>query len=304
MSLSGGPSGSERVAPRFTLERAPADEPGRRAFARRVVDHLAGHEAENNLPIGVVDAIAAGLPTPNGVELLLAYDASGASRAALVMTPPYRLIVAYGDDPAAREVLLEDMRARRAVPPGVVGVEPEAAEVARWWAEREGLEVRRRMRQGAYRLTRVRPAERTPGEVRVATADDAPVVVPWLEAFHAEAWVDLRSAEETYRSFVESDYRRLYLFEVDGVPVSMSGLGGRTPRGRRIGPVYTPPEHRRRGYAESLVARVSESVLADGNEFCFLYTDLANPTSNAVYERIGYEMIAESTEYDLTAVDR
>lgn len=287
------------AAKRFTVERAPADLAGRRAFAARVVAHLARHEAENNLPIGVANSVADGLYTGDDVELLLAVDAAGETRAALVMTPPHHLLVAYGDDEDARATLLADMRSRGAVPPGVTGIEPDAAAVARWWAEGEGLAVRQGMRQGVYRLSRVLPAARAPGSVRVATAGDAALVVPWFEAFYAEVNVHIRSPEEAFRLFIGHEYRRLYLFEVGGEPVSLAGLGARTPHGRRIGPVYTPPPFRRRSYAESLVASVSEGVLAAGYRFCFLYTDLANPTSNPLYERIGYERIAESAEYGL-----
>jgi predicted GNAT family acetyltransferase len=78
--------------------------------------------------------------------------------------------------------------------------------------------------------------------------------------------------------------------------VSLAGFGGSTPNGVRIGPVYTPPESRGHGYATSLVAHVSARLLERGRRFCFLYTDLANPTSNAIYERIGYERVCESDE--------
>jgi uncharacterized protein len=76
----------------------------------------------------------------------------------------------------------------------------------------------------------------------------------------------------------------------------MSGYGGETPSGIRIGPVYTPPESRGRGYASTLVAEQSRTLLDAGRAFCFLYTDLDNPTSNALYRRIGYRMIAEAGE--------
>jgi predicted GNAT family acetyltransferase len=84
------------------------------------------------------------------------------------------------------------------------------------------------------------------------------------------------------------------LWEDGGEVVSLSGWGGPTPNGIRIGPVYTPPEHRGRGYATALVAGLSQALLDGGRRFCFLYTDLANPTSNAIYERIGYVKVAES----------
>ncbi|MBA2569295.1 MAG: GNAT family N-acetyltransferase [Actinobacteria bacterium] len=73
----------------------------------------------------------------------------------------------------------------------------------------------------------------------------------------------------------------------------MTGFGGPTPNGIRIGPVYTPPELRGRGYASALVAKLSSSLLAGGRRFCFLYTDLANPASNKIYERLGYVRVCE-----------
>lgn len=79
----------------------------------------------------------------------------------------------------------------------------------------------------------------------------------------------------------------LYLWE-DGEPRSMAGEVAQTPHGARIGYVYTPPERRGRGYASACVAGLSQRVLASGRRSCFLYTDLSNATSNALYQRIGY----------------
>ena len=92
-----------------------------------------------------------------------------------------------------------------------------------------------------------------------------------------------------------------WLWEDTDVPVSASGYGGKTLNGIRIGPVYTPPQHRGRGYATSLVAAQSQWLLDSGYRFCFLYTDLANPTSNAVYQRIGYRQVAESAQDAFTS---
>ena len=74
----------------------------------------------------------------------------------------------------------------------------------------------------------------------------------------------------------------------------MVGAGGETPNGIRIGPVYTPPDHRGRGYASNLTAFVSRTVLDEGRSFCFLYTDVANPTSNRIYQSIGYEPVGDA----------
>jgi predicted GNAT family acetyltransferase len=88
--------------------------------------------------------------------------------------------------------------------------------------------------------------------------------------------------------------RRFWLWEDGGAPVSLVGGGSRTPNGVRIGPVYTPPEQRGRGYASSLTAAVSQRLLDEGRRFCFLYTNLANPTSNRIYLTIGYRPVADA----------
>ena len=80
----------------------------------------------------------------------------------------------------------------------------------------------------------------------------------------------------------------------EGQPVSLAGFGGPTPNGLRIGPVYTPPQHRGHGYGSAVTAAASHVALDRGKRFCFLYTDLANPTSNAIYERIGYVRVCEA----------
>ncbi|MEA2521918.1 MAG: uncharacterized protein QOI81_1564, partial [Actinomycetota bacterium] len=83
----------------------------------------------------------------------------------------------------------------------------------------------------------------------------------------------------------------------DGEPISLAGHHDVPRAGSRIGPVYTPPEHRNQGYATRLVAELSAARLGLGDPACFLFTDLANPTSNAIYARIGYEQLCEAAEF-------
>jgi predicted GNAT family acetyltransferase len=85
---------------------------------------------------------------------------------------------------------------------------------------------------------------------------------------------------------------RVFLWE-DGEPACLVGVGGTTPNGARVGPVYTPPERRGRGYGTTATAAVTRLLLDGGRRFTFLYTDLDNATANRIYPTIGYERVAE-----------
>jgi predicted GNAT family acetyltransferase len=190
--------------------------------------------------------------------------------------------------------------------PGAVGAVPEAEEFAELWARHTGAHARVNMRQGVYALERVEPLPGVPGSARVATADDRDLALRWWIAFGDEVLHEGGPGRE--RAEATLDHRLsgtsssgILLWEDEGGPLSLAGWGGPTPNGIRVGPVYTPPELRGRGYATALTAELSRRLLdgrlfEGGRRFCFLYTDLANPTSNAIYERIGYRRVAESAE--------
>lgn len=105
------------------------------------------------------------------------------------------------------------------------------------------------------------------------------------------------------RRLSDDGINEYWLWEDAGRVVAWSGHGNPTGRGIRIGPVYTPPELRGNGYATGLVAAQSRWLIEHGYDFCFLYTDLGNPTSNAIYERIGYRQVAEAAKYEFHATD-
>jgi uncharacterized protein len=154
------------------------------------------------------------------------------------------------------------------------------------------------MAQGIYAAHRVRPSAHVAGSAREAELRDRALALAWFGAFQEEAM-----HEETPHGDVEENVDRrlagggLAVWEVDSVVVSLCGYGGRTPHGTRIGPVYTPPELRGNGYASALTAAVTQQLLDGGREYCFLYTDLANATSNSIYSKIGYELVCESADY-------
>jgi uncharacterized protein len=259
-------------------------------------------EARHNLILGIAGTIRDSPDLYPTRGLWLVREEDDVVGAAL-RTPPYNLVIARPLAPQALAALTEAVADEEL--PGVVGTEPEVYEFAELWSGHTGTPSRTSMRQGVYALDRVEPLLPAPGSARVATADDFELVLRWWLAFGDEVLHEggpgRDHADENVRHKLGSPTGGILLWDDGGEPVCLAGWGGPTPNGIRVGPVYTPPERRGRGYATALTAELSQRLL-DGNlfeggrRFCFLYTDLANPTSNAIYERIGYRRVAESAE--------
>jgi predicted GNAT family acetyltransferase len=156
------------------------------------------------------------------------------------------------------------------------------------------------MAQRINQLDRVEPAERASGSLRPARPADRDLLIEWYLGFQEDIGGGSRESAGKWveRSLgADPSVRGLFVWETDGQPVSMVGYSGATPGGVRVGAVYTPPKLRRRGYASAAVAALSQRLLDAGRRFCFLYTDLANPTSNHIYQEIGYRPVADSSLY-------
>jgi predicted GNAT family acetyltransferase len=210
-----------------------------------------------------------------------------------ILTPPFPLgLTLIPDEPLA--VLAG---ALAPILPGLAGVSGPvdvAARFAQRWRERTGAEIHPGMEQLIYRLDTVVPPPRVEGRLRRAAAPDHELLCEWFSAFCVEAgavagnipWaVERRTAQG-----------ELWLWE-HGSPVTMVGVVPAVAGVVRVGPVYTPPALRRRGYAASAVGAVSQSALDAGATACMLFTDAANPTSNSIYQRIGYRMVTTAAEY-------
>jgi len=271
------------------------------AFLTEAEPLLLADEARHNLILGIAGNVRDGLY--EDFRLWLVRDDGEVAGAAL-RTQPYNLILARPRSREALGTLAEAVESEKL--PGVVGAEPEVHEFAELWTRHTGVPTRTNMRQGVYALERVVPLPAVPGSARIATEEDRELAVHWWIAFAEEALHEGGPGRERAEEMI--DYRfssrnsGIVLWEDRGQPVSIAGWGGATPNGIRIGPVYTPPELRGHGYATSLTAELSQRLrdgrlFEGGRRFCFLYTDLANPTSNAIYERIGYRMVCESAAY-------
>lgn len=264
------------------------------AFLEAAEPLLLRDEARHNLILGLAATLRDHPSLYPEYRLWLIQEDSKTIGAAL-RTPPYNLILARPRDEGALEALAGALEEEI---PGVVGALPEVETFAAIWAGAAGATPRLRMTQGIYALERVRPVSQVAGSMRPATDDDIPLLLDWWRAFTVEALHDEPDEERIQQNvehrLVSVDAGHV-LWEENG-PVSLASFGNRTPNGIRIGPVYTPPEQRGNGYASALVGALSADLLAAGRRFCFLYTNRANPTASAMYERIGYELVGESAE--------
>jgi predicted GNAT family acetyltransferase len=259
--------------------------------------YLAAREAEHNLLFAITATLTAN-PEVYPLPPLFAVARDGDRVVAAAMqTPPHNLILAEVDEPAAVSVLADVLRG--AALPGVLGPPAAAEAFARRWTAGTGLAPRKAMAERIYRCTAVIPPRPAPGKPRFAGSADRGLLIDWLEAFSLEAHVrNLDEAPVIADRWISGvGGRRMWFWEVDGRVTALSGVSGPTPHGIRVGPVYTPPEERGRGYASNLVAAQTQAQLDGGRQFVFLFTDLANPTSNHVYQAIGYEPVADVDQW-------
>ena len=271
------------------------DDPS--GYVEETTELLLRAPARHNLMLGILDLLCR-RPEVYGTFHLWAVMDGGRVVGAALQTPPHNLVVAEPLATDAIETLATSIHGVGGELPGVVGAVPEAEVFAAAWTALVGGDAWPSTRQGVYELTEVRDHGDATGAGRLATEADLDLLARWNEDFIAEAVPDHIGDEQMRRRRMEGAIRDggYWMWEDDGRPVSMTGASPAPPHGSRIGPVYTPAAHRRHGYASALVAHVSAVELAAGRTACYLHTDLANPTSNKIYMRIGYEWVCEAVD--------
>jgi uncharacterized protein len=272
-----------------------------KAFLMDVERDLARNEVEHHLLLGAAHSLIADKVDPRPMTLAAVRDDDGLALAAL-MAPPFPMVLANdrAAAPAAIDCLVQWLHAREINPRRIFVGASNAGVFSDAWRRATGISPEVRMRQRQYALRAVVPVHFPAGSLRTAEARDLDRLEQWMGEFNAEAMRE--SNEPALRERIQ---RRVAAGEVhlwdDGEPRSMAGSARPTRRGIAINAVYTPPEWRGRGYATSCVAKLSELLLSQGREFCVLYTDLANPTSNSIYTRIGYRPVADFTMLGIDA---
>ncbi|MFJ9125864.1 GNAT family N-acetyltransferase [Streptomyces sp. NPDC102340] len=215
-------------------------------------------------------------------------------------TPPHFLYVALPGEDAGREEAAGALVDALAELPldGANGALESTAALAGAWRERNpGARAEHVMRQLLFRLGELTPPKSLPeGGARIAGGTDRELLTDWHMAFETEAHPRDAASREQAEAWADERiaYGGVTLWEdAGGDPVSMAGLTLGSLGTVRVAPVYTPPALRGRGYAAAVTAEVSRAARAEGAEEVLLFTDLSNPTSNALYHRLGYRPVRE-----------
>ena len=266
-------------------------------FLHTAQAYLERHEAVNMLMLGLCFRLCRSVPADDPPYFITVEDAEGMVIAA-VMTPPHNLVVA-GDRPdcaAACRQVARDLMSRYPAIRGVFGTAPVSKQFASAWTTETGQAHTLRSSQRIFELRQVIHPRYSPGTMREATEADLPLVEDWLAGFFRDI-EGIREPAHAHKMAVPSIAQRSVFLWDDGEPVSLARKTRPTTNGISIGPVYTPPAFRSRGYATSCVAQLSRLLLNEGWAFVSLFTDLANPTSNSIYRKIGYTPICDFDEY-------
>ncbi|NMG19965.1 GNAT family N-acetyltransferase [Brasilonema bromeliae] len=267
-------------------------------FYDQVKDYLLNHEALHNVQLALCNNLIQNPERFDEKPYLATVEVDGDVIAVAMKTPGRKLLLSKIEDFGSIEVIAQDIHLTQELLSGVNAPVTEAKAFVEAWHSLTGQSYHLKMALRAFQLEQVQPIPKTTGELRLATQSDRQFLIPWYEAFALEALGNVESeAERKVERLLERGIA--YIWE-DKIPVSMACHVRVMPNGAAVSLVYTPPEHRRKGYASACVAALSQTLLNQGHRYCFLFTDLANPTSNRVYQAIGYQPVGDLSEYSFT----
>jgi hypothetical protein len=252
-------------------------------------------EVEHNVVLGLAHALATPASGPQDAPYLATVVDGDTIVACAFRMPPHKLLLARAETDAAAALARDALEVATDLP-AVLGPEPAAETFGRAWSALAGVPVHAGKRQRIHVIHALQALDRpAPGRLRRVGEAELGRLVRWVAAFQR----DVDSTEQEDPLAIAERYHAyggLFVWD-DGGPVSMVAFGGKTPNGVRVNLVYTPPERRRHGYATAAVWTLTHRLLDRGNRYCCLYTDLANPTSNAIYRRIGYRPVCDVQDW-------
>ena len=215
-----------------------------------------------------------------------------------LMTPPRNLLL-YSNkkiDNSIIDFFVKKLHEKDLGIPGVTGELNVAKAFMEKWSQISNVESKISMNLRVYKLTKVEKYMKPEGIFRNAVKGDVDIIIKFITAFTSEINepINVERIKEVAEIGIEN--KEIFVWENKNI-VSMARKQRPTKNGMAVGSVYTPIEHRGRGYATAVVANLSQNILDSGKLFCTLFTDLSNPTSNSIYQKIGYKPICDHVSY-------
>ncbi|MDJ1474245.1 GNAT family N-acetyltransferase [Bacillus sp. LS15-K4] len=258
-------------------------------FKEEVTPFLEKNEQENNLILGVLQMVQQ--PIFMGVakqeeEIVVVF----------LQTEEKKQIIVATSEIAEEDIveLANKLTKVYSNVPGLIGNKKIVQKLAEEISVLENKKTNVVMEQGIYELKRVKKKWNGDGIFRELSSDELPLIEQWIYQFCEDVKLPTTKEEAKQTAYTLITNRRLFGLEVDGKLVSVAAKTRPTTNNITVNFVYTPKEARKKGYASSCVAALSQRMLDEGYKTTTLYTDLANPTSNKIYQEVGYEQIAES----------
>lgn len=270
-----------------------------RSFIKKAGKMLYARETINNLMLGVSERL---LNDPSAYKdpfFATLTDENDEIVLAAVLTPPHNMILAGNHNfNVGISVLISYIQDNQINIPGVIGPVHISESFMKTWKRMVKESGKIKMRQRVYEVRSVLMPSLPQGRFRVAFPEDNAILTKWLRAFTDEILGDEESPPpDIVQGFISDG--QVFVWEKEGEPVAMAMKTRPIAHSVTINGVYTPPEHRRQGYATALVARLSQHLLDSGYEFVNLFTDLDNPTSNGIYQKIGYHPVTDFRIYSI-----
>ena len=270
-------------------------------FKIDVLSILLEDEVLNNLPIGILidgnkeyaaDWLMATVTDDNGEIDLIA-----------VCTKPFNLLLCKPSGSSGSsgsknnnsiEFLAGELKSINFSPPGIVAPKELAEPFANAYCR--NIKSKLYMIMTLMKLDELIDHKKVPGFCRMLNEDDLEYTPDWEHHFCIDCRIPVYTHSESYERIKTRIGKNIHYIWEDRLPVSQAVWGRNTPNSAAISWVYTPPEHRGKGYATAVVAELSKSILESGKTSCCLFADTANPASQAVYRKLGYYDVCEFYE--------
>ncbi|WDL90515.1 GNAT family N-acetyltransferase [Bacillus sp. HNR-4] len=258
-------------------------------FKEEVTPFLEKNEQENNLILGVLQMVHQPIfmgIAKQGEEIAVVF----------LQTEEKKQIIVATSEMADEDIVELAKKLAEVYPnvPGLIGNKKIVQRLAEEIAVLENKKTTVAMEQGIYELKQVKKKWNGDEVFREVNSDELTLIEQWIYQFCEDVNLPTTKEEAKQTAHTLITNHRLFGLEVDGKLVSVAAKTRPTKNNITVNFVYTPKEERKKGYASNCVAALSQRMLDEGYKTTTLYTDLANPTSNKIYQEIGYEQIAES----------